>query len=176
MDVSNNMLTTDDFPNTPFHFVSVPPPDTNFVLLAEIDKALEGVRLARELLLNTSFANGRGEFIKPIECDQIDDISKEIREVTTTISQKLKSMDGLHVLSTANYHKILMHLYSAIDRSRKLTELMRQFRPICLEETSQQRNYFMKAHQEVSVFAKTCAQIEAETEEFIDSMFMKYSS
>jgi hypothetical protein len=168
------MFTTNSSSNIPFHHISAPSVDAHYILFLDIDKTLKGIRSARELLLTTPFANKQGEYIRPIECDQVVGISSEIKDVATKISWKLKSMDRLQALSNANYYKLLMHLYSAGDKSRKLNELLREFRSICMETTGQQRTIFIKVQKEISIIARTCEQIEAETEELLDSMLLRY--
>jgi hypothetical protein len=170
------MIATDNSSNIPYHFVSGPSVDKQYMLLVEIDKTLQGVHSARESLLSTLFANGQGEYIRPVECDHVVEVSNKIIEIAAKVSGKLRSMDNLAVLSDTTYCKLLMHLYSASDKSRKLNELLSQFRSICMETTNQQRSIFGRVQKEITITIRICEQIEAETEELLDSVLLKHFS
>ncbi|MBI5840937.1 MAG: hypothetical protein HZB19_12625 [Chloroflexi bacterium] len=168
------MLTTDNPSNIPFHYISAQTVDSNYILALEIDKTLQGLHSAKGLLLTTPFTDEQGEFIRPTECDQLMDISNEIKESAEEISWKVKSIDKLQALSNGNFYKLLMYLYSAIDKSRKLNKQLMHFRSICTDTTSQKRNIFIKIQEEISIIAQTCDQIVVETEELIDSLLLKH--
>jgi hypothetical protein len=153
-----------------YHYISAPSVDTYHLILIELDKSLDGIRAARELLLKTPFIKTEGQYIRPIECDRVENISEDIANIATLISQKLKAIGKLQAFSTSNYSLLFMYVYSAKDNSRKIIDNVRQFRSVCMETTSQQRVYFIKVQQELSKIAKTCSQIETETDQFIDKM------
>jgi hypothetical protein len=166
------MLTPDDPTKLPFHYFSASSFDLEHYLVIEISKALEEILASRRRLLDTPLSTGEGEYIRPIECDQVMDLTHHIREITTKLSRKLSSIDQAQEVSN-NYYKLLMYLYSASEKSRNIDRLIQQFRPICMDSTSKQRTNFTKIQREVTTFARTCEKIEAETEGILDSILLK---
>ncbi len=164
------------FSNNQYHIVAAPTNDPSYRLLIEIDQAFQGFRAAKEILMTTPLLNGQGETIRPIECDHVHTISNEIKDNIRYISQKIRSLDKLQLSSYSSSSSLVMYLYSATDKSYKLMELMKQLRRVCTESTNQKQNVFQKAKMDISVFANTCEQIEMETNEFLENMFLKYLS
>jgi len=166
------MLTPDDPSQPPVHHIGMFSFDPKYYLVIEISGALQEILASRTKLLGTPLSAGEGEYIKPIECDQVMDLTHHIREVTTKLSRKLGLIDQAQELAD-NHYKLLMYLYSANEKSRHIDRLLQQFRPICMESTNKQRTNFTKIQREVATFALTCEKIEVETEEILDSILLK---
>lgn len=109
----------------------------------------------------------------PVECDHVTDISKELRTVTNKISVQLSSVVNSRRLSDDSYRRLIMYLYSASDKSRKLESIMSQFRPICMQATTQQRSTFNKAEKEIRILIRACEKIVGDTENLLDSVLTK---
>lgn len=164
-------MTTTGKSSASYHYISASPLDLNYKLLVEIDMTLQVVRSAREHLMNTPFVIGRGEYIKPVECDQAVKISNDIRDMAAKISYRLDSIDKLQVLSTTNYYKLLMQLYSASDRSTTLSEILVQFRSVCTETSLRRRSLYFQTVKELSAFIQICEKLEVEIDEMLNSVF-----
>lgn len=155
------------------HYVTPSLADPHYILFVEIDMLLVKIRSSRISLLDTPFVFGTGGYIRPIECDQVMDISIELVEIVEKARSTLTSVDKLVPLSNHNHYKLLMHLYGASDKSSKLNELLRKYRSICLETTEQQRRSLSKIQTEISFLTELCEQAEGETEDLL-AILAKY--
>ena len=136
----------------------------------EIEKALREMHSLREKLLTLPFMLDKEGYVRPVECDQAVDILKKINRAVKKISGKLILLNELQAISGSYYYKTLMYLYSASDKSGTTSEVIRQYRSICLDPNTQQRKTFTKAHKEVLEIVRACENAERDADELLDTL------
>jgi len=164
------MFTT----NNPFHypsklFAANPIHHTPFI---EINKTLEDIRASKNALSSTLFVLEQDSCIRPVECDEAVNIVNDIKRVVSKTTKSIKSRASLQTPNIA-YYKLLVHLYTANDKSGKLNNLMGQFRSICTETTTEQRKVLDNVKKEISSIVWICEKIENETENILDAMLLQ---
>lgn len=156
-----------------FHYISPPSPNPYYLLLLDITRTLEALESCKTQLANTPFFTSDAEYIRPVECDQVAKISRDIREAATKLAGKLGLIGNLHGLPGATYYKLNMYLRSAEGKSQKLDELIRRFRPICMQNTRQQRDTFASVQEAIRICMQVCEQVQRETEAVLDTILLK---
>lgn len=159
-----------------FHYVYPSSPNRYYLLMVDTDRILEELESCKMQLLDTPFSTSCGEYIYPVECDQIMDTSRDIREAVIRLAAKLGAIANLHGLPSGTYYKLNLYLHSAGGKSQKLDELLRKFRPICMQNSRQQRDTFARVQEAIRVCMQVCDQIQQETEEVLDTILMNTES
>jgi hypothetical protein len=166
------MVTSNDPSNFPSHYITTSLMNAQYALVLELEKTLSAIRTSKRHFMNASLMSNRDGFIRPIDCDQVTDLMVTIIEVSSKMAGKLKSLNKLQELSSTNYYELLMYLYSANNAAHRSNELLGEFRSICMDESGKQRRMLSTVQQEILIVARECEQIEAETEELLDSMLL----
>jgi hypothetical protein len=155
-----------------FHYISPSSPSPYYLLLLDITRALDALESCKTQLLDSPFSTSNGEYIRPVECDQVMEVSRSIRETGTRLSGKLGLIGSLHGLSGTTYYKLNMYLHSASGKSKKLEGLLMQFRPICMQNSSQQRETFARVQGAIRMCMQVCEQVREETEAVLDTILL----
>jgi hypothetical protein len=163
-------------PSSSFHYVRPTSPNPYYLLLLDITRALESLNSCKRQLSITPFSTSPGEYILPVECDEVVDISRTIRETAFKLAAQMGVIGNVRGLPGATYYRLNMYLHSARGKSHRLDELLSRFRPICMQSTRQQRKTFASIQEAIGVCMQVCDQIQQETEAVLDTILMNSES
>ena len=164
------MLSYNDPSKNPFHLISASSYNARYMYYVETEKALRELHSLRIKLLTLPFMLDNEGYVRPVECDQVVDILKKINRTVKKISGKLILLNESLAISGSYYYKTLMYLYSASDKSGTTSEVIRQYRSICLDPTTQQRKTFTEAHKEVLEIVRACENAEQDADKLLDTL------
>ena len=167
------MLNTGKSPTPSFHFISASRPNPNSLLLLDLTQILDALESCTTQLLESPFLSSGGEYIRPIECDRALEVLREMREAISGLTAKLRAAAPLYAGSGSSYYRLNMYLYSTGGKSRKLDEMLREFRRICMEPSSRQRQAFAGIRDAMKNTIDACERLTTETEATLDAMLMR---